>query len=71
MADFKAKVREEFPEKTPSGLIFLLPTDTLFQVVELMAVKHVHHVFIVEDNTSLKPVRVISQTDILREILSK
>jgi CBS domain-containing protein len=71
VAEFKARVREEFPEKTPSGLMFVLQTDTLFQVVEIMAVKHVHHVFVVENATNLKPVRVITQTDILREIVGK
>jgi CBS domain-containing protein len=71
VSDFKAKVREEFPDKTPSGVVSVLPTDTLFQVVELMAVKHIHHVFVVESANSRKPVRVISQTDILREVLSK
>jgi len=71
ISDFKSKVREEYPEKTPSGLIFVLPTDTLYQVVEIMAVRHVHHVFVVEDAVGLKPIRTITQDDILREVLGK
>jgi CBS domain-containing protein len=71
VAEFKSKVREEFPDKTPGGVITVLPSDTLYQVVEIMAVKHVHHVFVVESASSRKPVRVISQTDVLREILAK
>jgi len=71
VAEFKAKVREEFPEQTPAGLVTVLPSDTLYQVVEIMAVKHIHHVFVVESASRRKPIRVISQSDILRDILSK
>jgi len=71
VSEFKAKVREEFPDKTPAGLIFMLPTDTLYQVVEIMAIRHVHNVFVVDSAEGRKPVRSISQTDILREVLGK
>jgi len=69
--EFKLKVREEFPEKSPPGPIYVLPTNTLYQVVEIMAVKHVHHVFVVESASSRKPVRSITQTDIMKEVLGK
>jgi len=71
ISDYKAKLREEFPEKTPAGLIHVLPTDTLYTVVELMAVKHIHHVFVVDSAENMTPVKVISQSDIMREILGK
>jgi CBS domain-containing protein len=70
-AEYKKKVREEFPDKTPTGVIHVLPTDTLYQVVELMAVKHIHHVFVVESAEKPIPVKVITQRDIMREILGK
>jgi len=69
LSDYKATVREQFPEKTPKEVIYVLPTDTLYTVVEKMATKHIHRVFVVESVESMKPLRVISQVDILREIL--
>jgi len=68
--EFKTKVREEYPEKTPIGVLHVLPTDTLYKVVELMAVKHIHHVFVVDPDTKA-PTRVITQADIMREVLGR
>jgi len=49
----------------------VLPTDTLYTVIELMAVKHVHHIFVVDSYEKMKPVRVISQADVMREVLGR
>jgi len=71
IAEFKAKAREEFPDRTPATVLYALPSHTLYQVIETMALKHVHHVYVVDDEKSMKPIRVITQTDILREMLDK
>jgi len=71
ITDYKEKLRKDYPDKTPSGVLNVLPTDTLYHVVELMAVKHIHHVFVVENHSEMKPLKVITQTDILREILGR
>jgi CBS domain-containing protein len=69
VSEFKNKVKEEFPDKTPMELVYALPTDTLYSVVEKMAKMHIHRIYVVENAESLKPHRVITQTDILREVL--
>lgn len=69
--DYKDTIRKESPEKTPADLIFATQKDTLFSVVEKMATMHIHRIYVVDAASSLKPVRVITQTDILREILGK
>jgi len=71
VVEYKSKVREEYPEKTPVGVLHVLPTDNLYTVIELMAVKHVHHIFVVDSYEKMKPVRVISQADVMREVLGR
>jgi len=71
VADFKTLVRQEFPDKTPSELVYALPNDSLYSVVEKMAKQHIHGIYVVESKENRKPIRVITQTDILREILFK
>jgi len=71
VAEYKDMVRKDFPDKTPSTLVYALPTDTLYSVIEKMAKMHIHRIYVVDSNESLIPTRVITQTDILREILSK
>jgi len=68
VSEFKKRIREEDP-KTPHGLIYVLPTDTLYTVVEKMATLHVHRIYVIDNIQSCQPQRVITQTDILREIL--
>jgi len=58
-------------KKTPNEPIYVLPSDTLFTVVEKMATQHIHRVYVVDDERHLRPQRVITQQDILREILEK
>jgi CBS domain-containing protein len=70
VTDFKLKVREEFPgHHIPGQPLAVTETDTLWTVVEMMATKHVHRVFVVDSRETMRPVRVLSQTDILRELL--
>jgi len=70
VADYKAVLKAEFPDKTPSQLVYATPTDTFYSVVEKMATLHIHRIYVV-DKQSLVPIRVITQTDILREVLSR
>jgi CBS domain-containing protein len=68
VSDFKARVRQEYP-KTPTEPVYASKDDTLYSVVEKMATLHIHRVYVVDDNTH--PIRVITQVDVLREILDK
>jgi len=49
--------------------VYVQPTDTLYRVIEKMAVYHIHRVYVVKDDKSMQPVRVISQKDVLEAIL--
>jgi len=69
--EYKTKLRAEYAEKTPPGVLHVLPTDTLYSVVEMMAVKHVHHIFVIDNAERMIPIRVITQADILREKIGK
>jgi len=68
VSDFKLRLKEEttfIPEKP----VVVTPDNTLNDVVEHMATKHIHRVFVVDDTKSMKPTRVITQTDVLRQLL--
>jgi CBS domain-containing protein len=69
VSDFKKKERMEYEKKVPHELIYVKPDDSLFTVVEKMATLHIHRIYVTDRNQS--PIRVITQTDILREILAK
>jgi len=69
VSEFKAMVKKEFPSKTPPSLVYVVPSDTLFTAVEKMAKLHVHRIYVVDDEETLKPIRVVTQTDLLREII--
>lgn len=69
VSDFKKKERMEYDKKVPFGVISVKPDDSLYTVVEKMATLHIHRVYVVDRNQA--PIRVITQTDILREILAK
>jgi len=71
VAEFKEKVREEFAAQTPLSLLYAVESHTLYQVLEMMAVEHVHQVFVVDNTFSMKPIYAITQTDVLREVLGK
>jgi len=69
VSEFKKKERMEYDKKVPHGLIYVKPDDTLYTVVEKMATLHIHRIYVIDRDQA--PIRVITQTDILREILAK
>jgi len=69
VSEFKKRERMEYDKKVPSGVIHVKPDDSLYTVVEKMATLHIHRVYVIDRNQA--PIRVITQTDILREILAK
>jgi CBS domain-containing protein len=69
VGEFKKKERMEYQRKVPNELIYVKSDDSLYSVVEKMATLHVHRIYVTERDQS--PIRVITQTDILREILAK
>eukprot|EP01127_Copromyxa_protea_P001341 TRINITY_DN1135_c0_g1_i4.p2 TRINITY_DN1135_c0_g1~~TRINITY_DN1135_c0_g1_i4.p2 ORF type:complete len:163 (+),score=32.18 TRINITY_DN1135_c0_g1_i4:619-1107(+) len=66
---FKEKALADFPApgKKISGPLYVKDTNTLRDIVELMALNHIHRVYVVSDD--LSPIKVISQTDVLRMVL--
>jgi len=69
VSEFKKRERLEYEKKVPTELISVRPEDPLYSVVEKMATLHIHRVYVVDRD--LTPIRVITQPDILREILAK
>jgi CBS-domain-containing membrane protein len=69
ISEYKKRERSEHESKVPSELVHVTRSDTLYTVVEKMAVLHIHRIYVVDSH--MKPLRVITQTDILREILGK
>lgn len=69
VSEFKKRERMEYEKKVPNELIYVKPEDPLFTVVEKMATLHIHRVYVVDRDQT--PIRVITQPDILREILAK
>jgi CBS domain-containing protein len=68
--DFKMKVELDIPTDVKfTKPVYVVPTDTLSMVVEKMALNHIHRVYVVESTSTMKPVNVISQTDVLAFIL--
>jgi len=67
---FKEKAITDYPPPNaiPSS-VFVTPADSLMKVVEKMALHHIHRVYVVDENQ--KPERVISQTDVLREVVKR
>jgi len=63
------KKREKTEHDLPSHLVHVHQDDSLYTVVEKMATEHIHRVYVVSHDR--KPIRVIVQTDILREIIGK
>jgi CBS-domain-containing membrane protein len=71
IAEFKGKERADYPDQTPKGVIYAFPTDTFESVIEKMARQHIHRVYVVVSKDDLTPTHVISQTDVLQEIIGK
>jgi len=69
LAEYKKQEKSDHGKKVPSELIYVTPDDTFYAVVEKMANLHIHRVYVV-DKTH-RPIRVITQADVLREVLGK
>jgi CBS domain-containing protein len=69
VSEFKKKERSEYERKVPAEVIYVKADDSLYTVVEKMATLHVHRIYVIDRNQS--PIRLITQADILREILAK
>jgi len=69
VSEFKKKERMEYDKKVPHELIYVKPEESLYTVIEKMATLHIHRVYVIDRDQT--PIRVITQTDILREILAK
>jgi len=68
---FKKEIREKHPTKTPVFPdLYLLPTDTLKTAIVMMDEDRVHRLFVVRSTQDKTPIGVITQTDILRYVLS-
>eukprot|EP01126_Amoeba_proteus_P010368 TRINITY_DN1402_c0_g2_i2.p1 TRINITY_DN1402_c0_g2~~TRINITY_DN1402_c0_g2_i2.p1 ORF type:complete len:165 (+),score=23.02 TRINITY_DN1402_c0_g2_i2:356-850(+) len=67
--DFKAKMCQDFPSSIGLKPICVTTDDTLYMVIERMALNHVHRVYVVDDLESMVPKRVITQTDVLEQVL--
>jgi len=71
---FKERMRKDAPQTTATreseqGPICVQSGDTLYAVLEKLALAHVHRLYVVDSLASMKPIGVISQTDVLRYIL--
>jgi CBS domain-containing protein len=66
---FKKQVRSEFREQTPPRPIMCSPRDTLAKVIQLMDDGNIHRVFVVESEERPVPLHVISQIDVIRQVL--
>jgi len=66
---YKSNLKKLLPTHTPPKLSVVVESDTLFTVVEKMATEHIHRVFVVDTMKSMKPIRVITQTDVLHQLL--
>lgn len=66
---YKDNLRILFPSEAPTKPSVVVENDTLYTVVEKMATEHIHRVFVVDSVRSMKPIRVITQTDVLHQIL--
>jgi len=67
---YKDQLRANFPNDfPPANPQVVLPSHTLYNVLEKMAVEHIHRVFVVDSLESMKPIRTLTQTDVLRQML--
>jgi len=70
VGNYKDHLRKTFPgTPLPTHPTVVLKTDTLATVIEKMALEHIHRVFVVDSKESMKPSRVITQTDVLKQLL--
>jgi CBS domain-containing protein len=65
---FKTKVRQEF-QHIPNHVVYVLPTDTLETVITRMVENRIHRIFVIDSEQTRRPIRVISQSDVLKAFL--
>jgi len=68
LVNTKKRERSDHDAKIPD-LTYVTNQDSLYTVVEKMATLHIHRVYVVDGDK--KPIRVVTQNDIMREILGK
>jgi len=68
ISEYKKRERSEHDAKIPE-LTYVTKEDSLYAVIEKMATLHIHRVYVVDGDK--KPIRVITQNDVMREILGK
>jgi CBS domain-containing protein len=68
ISEYKKRERSDHDAKIPD-LTYVTNQDSLYTVVEKMATLHIHRVYVVDGDK--KPIRVVTQNDIMREILGK
>jgi CBS domain-containing protein len=68
ITEYKKRERSEHDAKIPE-LTYVTNQDNLYTVVEKMATLHIHRVYVVDGDK--KPIRVVTQNDIMREILGR
>eukprot|EP00013_Stygamoeba_regulata_P029718 CAMPEP_0177652504 /NCGR_PEP_ID=MMETSP0447-20121125/13173_1 /TAXON_ID=0 /ORGANISM="Stygamoeba regulata, Strain BSH-02190019" /LENGTH=386 /DNA_ID=CAMNT_0019155769 /DNA_START=29 /DNA_END=1189 /DNA_ORIENTATION=+ len=70
--DFKKRARASLPSgSVPAAPITVLPDATLHSVIDLMNQHHVHRVYVIRSTEEPVPIRVISQGDVLRQLLRR
>lgn len=70
VASFKAGVRSRYSELEKKWGGYCLRTDTLEDVVRKMANLKIHRVFVVDSYSTMRPIDVITQTDVLKFVHS-
>jgi CBS domain-containing protein len=65
--EVKSIIRSKYP-KIPE-LVYVLPNDNFFSLIEKMATLHVHRVYVVDSKENMNPKRCISQTDVLLSVI--
>lgn len=61
--------RSSTSAQAPTSVVYVLETDTLETVVRKMAENRIHRVFVVDDEQHMRPRRVLSQCDVLQNVL--
>eukprot|EP01126_Amoeba_proteus_P034349 TRINITY_DN3419_c0_g1_i3.p1 TRINITY_DN3419_c0_g1~~TRINITY_DN3419_c0_g1_i3.p1 ORF type:complete len:264 (-),score=54.56 TRINITY_DN3419_c0_g1_i3:52-843(-) len=67
--DFKTKMRQDYPSSVGPKPICVTKDDKLYTVIEKMALNHIHRIYVVDSHESMLPERIISQTDVLQQVL--
>jgi CBS domain-containing protein len=71
VSEFKKKVRKHTPhaQSIPKQPLYVLESDTLETVITTMEKEAVHRLWVVKSAENLRPINVITQSDVIRYIL--